>query len=100
MPAPHTTDQQRILDRPVRLGGRCQCQPSRRVATCEGAGRMTMDERLNALIEAAKSVVMTREDIEKQRESFAYGNTNIENSRITRETIATAAKKLKESGEY
>ena len=59
-----------------------------------------MDERLNALIEAAKSVVMTREDIEKQRESFAYGNTNIENSRITRETIATAAKKLKESGEY
>ena len=59
-----------------------------------------MDERLNALIEAAKSVVMTREDIEKQRESFAYGNTNIENSRITRETIAIAAKKLKESGEY
>ncbi|MYE03263.1 MAG: hypothetical protein F4Y03_18715 [Alphaproteobacteria bacterium] len=59
-----------------------------------------MDERLNALIEAAKSVVMTREDIEKQRESFAYGNTNIENSRITRETIAAAAKKLKENGEY
>ena len=59
-----------------------------------------MDEKLNALIEAAKSVVMTREDIEKQRESFAYGNTNIENSRITRETIAAAAKKLKENGEY
>ena len=63
-------------------------------------GRMTMNERLNALIEAAKSVVMTREDIEKQRESFAYGNTNIENSRITKETIAAAAKKLKENGEY
>ena len=59
-----------------------------------------MDEKLNALIEAAKSVVMTRQDIERQRESFAYGNTNIENSRITRETIAAAAKKLRESGEY
>ncbi len=59
-----------------------------------------MDEKLNALIEAAKTVEMTRQDIERQRESFAYGNTNIENSRITRETIAAAAKKLKESGEY
>ena len=59
-----------------------------------------MDEKLNALIEAAKSVVMTRRDIERQRESFAYGNTHIENSRITRDTIAVAAKKLKESGEY
>ena len=59
-----------------------------------------MDEKLNALIEAAKSVEMTRQDIERQRESFAYGNTNIENSRITRETIAAAAKKLKENGEY
>ncbi len=59
-----------------------------------------MDEKLKALIEAAKSVVMTREDVEKQRESFAYGNTNIENSRITKETIAVAAKKLKDSGEY
>ena len=59
-----------------------------------------MDERLKALIEAAKSVVMTREDVEKQRESFAYGSTHIENSRITKETIAAAAKKLKDSGEY
>lgn len=59
-----------------------------------------MDEKLKALIEAAKSVVMTREDVEKQRESFAYGNTHIENSRITRKTIAVAAKKLKDNGEY
>ena len=59
-----------------------------------------MDEKLNALIEAAKSVEMTRQDIERQRESFAYGNTNIENSRIIRETIAAAAKKLREGGEY
>ncbi len=59
-----------------------------------------MDEKLNALIEAAKSVEMTRQDIERQRESFAYGNTNIENRRITKKTIAEAANKLRESGEY
>ena len=59
-----------------------------------------MDEKLKALIEAARSVVMTREDIERQRESFAYGNTHIENSDITRETIANAAKELKKKGEY
>ncbi len=59
-----------------------------------------MDEKLKALVEAAKSVRMTRQDTEKQRESFAYGNTHIENSRITKDTIANAAKKLKDSGEY
>ena len=61
----------------------------------------TMNEgKLKALIETAKTVVMTERDNEKQRESFAFGNTNIENSRITKETIATAAKKLKERGEH
>lgn len=59
-----------------------------------------MDEKLNALIEAAKSVTMTREDIEKQMESFAYGNTHIANSRITKAIIAESARKLKENGEY
>ena len=59
-----------------------------------------MDEKLKALIEAAKSVVMSQEDIEKQRESFAYGNTHIENSSITKETIAVAARKLRDNGEY
>ena len=59
-----------------------------------------MDEKLNALIEAAKSVEMTRQDIERQRESFAYGNTNIGNNRITKEVIAAAARKLRENCEY
>ena len=63
-------------------------------------GAIMAEEKLKALIEAAKTVVMTDRDIEKQRESFAFGNTNIENSRITKETIAAAAKKLKERGEY
>lgn len=63
-------------------------------------GEIMNEGKLKALIEAAKTVVMTDRDNEKQRESFAFGNTNIENSRITKETIATAAKKLKERGEH
>lgn len=59
-----------------------------------------MSEKLNALIEAARSVTMSQQDIEKQRESFAYGNTHIGNGRITKEVVASAAKKLKDSGEY
>ena len=58
------------------------------------------EEKLKALIEAARKIVMTNRDIERQRESFAFGNTHIENSRITKETIAAAAKRLKERGEY
>ncbi len=58
-----------------------------------------MDERLKALIEAAKSVTMTHGDIERQTESFAFGNTNIANNRITREIVAEAADKLRKTGE-
>ena len=59
-----------------------------------------MDEKLKALIEAAKSVQMTPQDIENQMMSFAYGNTHFENSRITKETVAVAANKLKDSSEF
>lgn len=58
-----------------------------------------MDERLKALIEAAKSVTMTCEDIERQMQSFAFGNTHIGNIGITKQTVAEAARKLKENGE-
>ena len=37
---------------------------------------------------------MTSEQQEQQRRSFAYGNTKIENDRITRETIDRAAQLL------
>ena len=62
-------------------------------------GAAMAEEKLKALIEAAKTVVMTDREIEEQRESFAFGNTHIENSRITKATIAAAAKKLKARGE-
>ncbi|MDA1089727.1 MAG: hypothetical protein O3A85_05375 [Proteobacteria bacterium] len=55
-----------------------------------------MTNELKALLEAAKSVKMTPKQQEEQRRSFAYGNTKIENERITRETINVEAKLLKE----
>ena len=56
-----------------------------------------MTDRLNELLERAKRVEVSPEQKEDQRRSFAYGNTNIENSRITREMINEEAEKLKKS---
>ena len=53
-----------------------------------------MTRHLEDLLEAAKRVVMTPEEKEQQRRSFAYGNTKIENSRITREMVDEAADAL------
>ena len=54
-----------------------------------------MSEHLKELIEAAREVRMTREQVEEQRRSFAYGNSKIENDRITRETVNRQADLLK-----
>jgi hypothetical protein len=43
--------------------------------------------KLKALIDRARHVRMTGEDREKQRRSFAFGNTKIENDLITREMV-------------
>ncbi len=53
-------------------------------------------EKLDKLLKEARNVKMTASDREEQRRSFAYGNSNIENSRITRATIDRAAEELKE----
>jgi len=53
-----------------------------------------MTKHLQDLLEAAKKVVPTPEEKEQQRRSFAYGNTKIENSRITREMVDNAADAL------
>lgn len=50
-----------------------------------------MTKHLQDLLDAAKKVVPTPEEKEQQRRSFAYGNTKIENSRITREMVDRAA---------
>ncbi|HXM98932.1 MAG TPA: hypothetical protein VN982_10685 [Candidatus Dormibacteraeota bacterium] len=56
-----------------------------------------MTEKLKELLDTAKTVKPSPEQKEEQRRSFAFGNTNIENSRITRETIDCEAEKLKKS---
>lgn len=53
-----------------------------------------MRDDLEKLIEAAKSVTMTAEAQAKQRESFAFGNANIENQYVTRDTVSKAAAEI------
>jgi len=56
-----------------------------------------MSKDLEKLINAAKAVDFTAKEKEEQRRSFAYGNTKIENSRITRELIDKEADSLAKS---
>lgn len=53
-----------------------------------------MPTRLQDLLEKARKNVPTPEEKEAQRRSFAYGNTKIENPRITREMVDRAADAL------
>lgn len=54
-----------------------------------------MPDHLQKLIDAARQLRVTPEDREAQRRSFAYGNTKIENDRITREMVAEQDELLK-----
>ena len=56
-----------------------------------------MEESLQKLLAAAKTAKPSTDQNEEQRRSFAYGNTNIENPRITRETVDKEAEDLKHS---
>jgi hypothetical protein len=53
-----------------------------------------MTRATEKLISAAKRHQFTVAEKEEHRRSFAYGNTKIENSRITRELIDREADKL------
>ncbi len=50
---------------------------------------------LSYLLEKSKSVRMSIPEMEQQRRSFAYGNTNIENERVTRGVVDEQAERLK-----
>ena len=50
--------------------------------------------KLRELLDAAKNVVLTQQEKEEQRRSFAYGNTKIENPRITRGMVDQEADAL------
>lgn len=54
-----------------------------------------MGDDLKKLVEMAKRVEPTGVQQEQQRRSFAYGNTRIENPRITRELVDNQAEQLK-----
>jgi hypothetical protein len=49
---------------------------------------------LDQLIAAARKASQSPQEKEEQRRSFAYGNTQIENPRITRETVDREAEDL------
>ena len=55
-----------------------------------------MSNELQALLKRARNITMTTEEREQQRRSFAYGNTHIENDRVTKATIDMAAQALAE----
>jgi len=55
---------------------------------------MDMTDALEKLIEKAQKVQMTADQEREQRLSFVYGNTHIENDRITREMVAAADEKV------
>jgi hypothetical protein len=58
---------------------------------------VTMSHELTDLLTAAKKAELTSEEKEAQRRSFAYGNTKIENDRITRELVDQEADRLSQS---
>lgn len=53
-----------------------------------------MGEDLDKLLEMARTVPVSAKEREEQRRSFAFGNANIENARITRESINKAADQI------
>ena len=55
-----------------------------------------MTQSLAELIERARNIRMSPQELEAQRQSFAYGNAKIENNDITREIVAQAAQDLSE----
>lgn len=57
---------------------------------------MSRDE-FDRLLAKARTVTMSAEELEQQRRGFAWGNTNIENERITRAMVDRAAEQLRPS---
>jgi len=53
-----------------------------------------MDKELIHLLDIAKSVVMSEEEKEIQRRSFAWGNVHFHNKMITRELVDRVAEEL------
>jgi hypothetical protein len=52
------------------------------------------NEKLEELVVRTRKITMSSGQLRDQRQSFAYGNTHIENDRITREMVAEADQKI------
>jgi hypothetical protein len=59
-----------------------------------------MSKKLEELVVRTRKITMTPDQLREQRRSFAYGNTNIENERITREMVAKADRKIEAEEPY
>lgn len=53
-----------------------------------------VDEELEVLLERAKKIKMTPEDMRAQRRSFAYGNVHMSNPSVTWEDVDKAIEEL------
>jgi hypothetical protein len=53
-----------------------------------------LKRELEELVVRTRKIMMSRGQLQQQRQSFAFGNTNIENERITREMVAEADRKI------
>ena len=58
-----------------------------------------MPRTLQELIEMARQVRMTPEELEEQRVSFAFGNANYEDRRVTRDHVARSLISLRRARE-
>ncbi len=83
----------RLRDKPQKTRDQKRVRPSRDRIFLRIGGRAMADD-LDKLLELARGIPVSAEERERQRRSFAYGNTRIENDRITRATIDRAADKL------
>jgi len=52
------------------------------------------NKKLEELVVLTRKITMSTGQLREQRQSFAYGNTHIENDRITREMVAEADRKI------
>jgi len=56
--------------------------------------KITQIQELEYLLDRAKHVTMTNDEVAEQRRSFAYGNSAFENPKITKEIVEEEARKL------
>lgn len=56
-----------------------------------------MTKDLQELVDRTRKIEMTENQLREQRRSFAYGNTHIENERITREMVAEIEARIEQS---